>query len=192
MDSRVDIFRLETGHTYQIVRSKKDTDLFDYVRDQTGSTRTYLLARPALIAQRPPPKLSCWSDLEDYQPPRGQSAASKWMVFAHGDDGLALGLNGPLTPKERDQLLSDVELVSVQRAQAGASKDDIGNRLAGMAMTVIIGLAVLVTLIIVLVGVSGFFASRGGDNPAEPTEYVVEPPPPDAPVGEWQNPRPAP
>ena len=193
MDSRVDIYRLETGNTYQIVKSRKDTDLLDYVHDSSGRTRTYLLARPSLVAQRQPPKVSCWSELADYSPPRGEAAPRKWMVFAHGDDGIPLGLNGPLTKEERDQLLDDVELVSVQRAQSSASKEDVTNRWTGMAMTIIIALAVLLTLVIIMIGLSAYLWSRDDapEQSQENTEYVVEPP--DQPGEDaWQNPRPSP
>lgn len=193
MDSRVDIYRLETGGTYQIVKSRKDTDLLDYVRDSSGRTRTYLLARPSLVAQRVPPKVNCWSKLQDYSPPRGEAAPRKWMIFAHGDDGIPLGLDGPLTKDERDQLLDDVELVSVQRAQSSASKDDAGDRWTGMAMTIIIALACLLTLVIIMIGLSAYLWSRD-DAPElsqETTEYVVEPPSPDS-EEVWQNPRPSP
>lgn len=202
--SRVDIYRLETGRTYQIIRSRKDTDLLDYVHDSSGTSRTYLLARPSIFAQRRPPKLDCWDDLIDYEPPRGEKAPLKWMVLAHGDDGIALGLNGPLSKPERDDLLNSVELVSVQRAQARASKDDTGSRLAGTAFAVLVSLAVVVTLVIILVGLSGFFASRDGvEGEATGQQYEVQPPPTPVPGGapptpvpvepvQWQNPRPGP
>ncbi|MYC06378.1 MAG: hypothetical protein F4X57_04285 [Chloroflexi bacterium] len=192
--SRVDIYRLETGHTYQIIRSKKDTDLLDYVHDDSGTTRTYLLPRPSIFAQRQPPKVDSWEELLEYQAPRGEIAPRKWMVFAHGDDGIALGLNGPLTKPERQNLLDSVELVSVQRAQSAASKTDAAqNRLMSMAMTAIIGIAVVLALVICLVGISGYLGRDDAPVDAVQTEQDVGPPPTPGPTPEdWQNPRPAP
>lgn len=196
--SRVDIYRLETGNTYRIVKSQRDTDLLDYVHDDTGQKRSYLLARPALLPQRRPGKLQCWEDLLQYKPAQGEGAPSKWMVVTHGDDGIALGRGGPLSKEERDELLATVELVSVQRAAAGASKGDIVSRWTGMTMTIIVGLAVLLTIVIVLVGLAGYLSSQDGvEQPTQEQEYVVEPPAtpgplPTPPVQDWQNPRIAP
>ena len=197
MASRVDIYRLETGNTYQIVKSRKDTDLLDYVHDDSGNKRTYLLARPSIIAQRQPPVITSWDDMQEYEPPRGEGPPSKWMVFTHGDDSIALGLNGPVGTAERRELLDNVELISVQRAQASASKDDTVSKLTGMAMTVMIGIAVVITLVIVLVGVSGYLTRDSGGDVVKETEeqYEVEPPPVGAtvvPSEQWQNPRPVP
>ena len=173
------------------MRSQRDTDLLDYVHDETGPGRTYILARPSIFAQRPPPQLESWENLIDYEPPQGEPAPMKWMVIAHGDDAIPLGLGGPLNKKERENLLNDVELVAVQRAVSGASKSDIVNKWTGMSMIFMLGLAAVLTLgimLLVLVSyVDGGDKAAGTDTAGAP---AVQMPPTPTPDG-WQNPRPA-
>ena len=156
------------------MKSRRSTDLLDYVHDDTGENRTYLLARPSILPQRPPPQLDTWEDLLVYEPEHGEPPPPKWMLVAHGDDGIALGRGGPLTEDERAKLLLGVELVSMQRAASGASKSDTMNRWTGTALTVIIGLAVVLTIAIVLIGMAGYLGSLS--EPDASTDFVVQEP----------------
>jgi hypothetical protein len=170
MGSRVDIFRLETGQSYSIVKSSRDTDLLGYVHDDTGegAGRTYILARHALFPQLKPDRVHTMQELRLYQPPYTTEAPRKWMVVANGDDAIPIGIGGPVLSIERKQVQDDILLVSAQRAVAGASRSDIVNKWTSTSVAVVVGLIIVLTLLIMIVGISGY-NSRGGDTTAAPS-----------------------
>lgn len=193
---RVDIYRLETGQTYRQIRSSRETDLLDYIHDRNSRTpRVYLMPRPAIMPKVPPPELQSWDDLEGYEPPKGQRAATREMVVVHGDDGIALGAGDPLNKGERQKLLNEVDLVAIQRAQARSTKESAAGAME-KALVLLAGSVALVTVVIALLAVGGYLQSddtatgTDGQNPTEDAQ--VAPPPTPTPAPPWQNPRPSP
>ena len=195
MGDRVDIFRLEAGQSYTIVKSKKQADLLSYVHDRNGGDkdsagRTYLMAHQSIFAQRRPPKLQSIDELDAYRPPAIEAAPVKYMCIANGDDCLLIGLDGPVGDEERTKLMSDFKLAAAQKAIAGASKSDLVPRYMNTALIAIVGLVVLVVCLIMLIGMQEYLGDRpvavgGGEvpavapaQPAQPQENVGPAPTP--------------
>ena len=186
MGDRVDIFRLEAGQSFSIVRSKKQDDLMGYVHapkdgGKDSSGRTYLMAQshPCIFPQRRPPRLHSIEELKVYKPPAIEAAPTKWMCLANGDDCLLIGINGPVADEERVNMMEDFKLAAAQKAVAGASKSDLVPRYMSTALIAIVGLVVLVVLLIMLIGLQEYL----GERPVDIGQQQVAPPPPDIQIG---------
>ena len=177
MGSRVDIFRLEADHGYSIVKAEKRTDMLGYVHDSSSDEggRTYVIARPSILAQNPPVKLRTWEELVGYEPPIEDETPRKWLIYAQGDDYMPLGLGGPVPEDERRELEKDILLSSVQRGIANSSRSDIIPKWTGITTVVIVGLVVLVSLVIMGVGLQQFLLTPTSDAPPPAAEQTLDP-----------------
>ena len=169
MSSRVDIFRLAAAHSYTIEKGEKRTDTHNYVHNSAGdgSGRTYFIPQtyPCIIPQHPPPRLDTWDCLSAYTPPPEVESPRKWMMYSLGDDYLPLTLGGPIDAEEREDIESAILNSSIQRAIAGASRSDIVPRYTGVSMMAIVGLIVIVTLVIMMIGIQQYVFTGGEDAP---------------------------
>ena len=168
MSNRVDIFRIESAHSYAIIKAEKRTDMLNYVHDPSGKAagRTYVVEHECILAQHPPPKLTAWEDLLTYDPPPEPEAPRKWLMFAQGDDYLPLGLGGPIDSDARKDMEDTILNSSIQRAIAGASRTDIVPRYTGVATFFIVGVIVALSLLMMLI----FIQEYAFNEPAPPAQ----------------------
>lgn len=174
MSSRVDVFRIESGHSYSIAKGEKVTDMINYVqtRGEDGGGRTYVIVRDCIAAQIRPPRLQTWSEAFDYVFNPSGEAPRKWMIVAIGDDYLPLCSGPSVDTDERESIEGAILNSSVQRAIAGASRSDIVPRYTGISTMVIVGLIVALTLAIMLIGVQQY--AFPGSRDVTPDRQQIE------------------
>ena len=198
LGSRIDIFRLESGNTYRIVGSQKGTDLFNYLHDDTGETRTYIMMQPSIFPQQYPPKVKNFEAVKTYKRPQAPAAPRKWMAIVQGDNGFTLGLGGPLPDDDRKRVQHGIKLAAMERAVSGASKNDMLSKWTGLGAVTVCGIAVVLTIVVVLIALQGYFSSGEELPPPDPAPPAVEEtipevtPTPNPALEAWQNPRPSP